>query len=408
LKINDESKVKLHRFFWRKEDGFYTVWREEGSDFAELSEDSLEALKLLKRGRSLREVSETLEQNYDEDYDIVGFVSELMKLGFVSSIDGIPIPAKTIEGRTFQFIGKRHVGWIYSKPLLFTYTVLILFATMIFASNPAYLPKYSDYFFHESYLVSLIASILTGLVLVFSHEFAHLIAGKSVGVDGYLSVSMRLYIPVAETNLTRLWSVPKRKRYVPFIAGMLNDGVVLAILVILLWLSDLRILRMNSLYSFARFAILILLYGISWQFLFFVRTDIYYAVLNLLGCRNLYDDAWSLILNTLFSPFGKRRPKLDIPPRELRAVKIYAPFMLVGTVTSILIFVLFGLPILTEIFIQAFAMLNIADLSTFIEGLIITSLVLTQIAGFTYFSVRTLNNLRTRAKQQKADHRALC
>lgn len=389
--LRDEARVGLYRVFWRKDNEVYTVWIEESSNFIELSEDSYTALKLLQQGKALREVSSSLKEKYAESYDIKEFVSELMRLGFVSSIDGIPVPLAPPKGKTFPFIKTRHVSWIYSKPLLFFYIALIIFAVTILFSNRTYIPKYSDYFFHDSYLVVLVVSILTGLVLVFTHEFAHLIAGKAVGVQGYFSLGMRLYFPVAETNLTQLWSVPRRKRYIPFLAGMLNDGLIIVVVIILLWLSDLGLIfRAESMYAFAKFLIFILSYRILWQFLFFIRTDVYYVISTLLGCRNLSGDSWSLILNTLLSPFGRVRT-LEIPPKELRIVKLYAPFMLVGTVLSTSFFVLFGLPILIQILLKSLQMLALsfeANLPTFIEGFLLTCLVLLQIIGFLYFLIR--------------------
>ncbi len=395
LNLFDNSRVTFVPFSWRTEGEHYIVWRKEGSNFIELAEDSFITLQLLQQGESFREVSERLEKKYGEKYDIKDFVSELIQLGFVSSIDGIPLQVTPPRGKTISFINPRYARWIYSTPLLMVYIGLIVFAGMIFLSNREYLPKYSDFFFHENYLVVLSMSLFMGVILLIFHEFAHLMAGKAVGVDGFFRISMRLYFIVAETNLTRLWSVPRKKRYLPFLAGMLNDGFIIAILTIHRWASDQGLVsRIAFVYAFEKLIILILFYGIIWQFFFFMRTDLYYVIANLLGCRNLFGDSWTLILNNLFLAFFRNlKIPLSIPRKELRIAKIYAPFMLITTVLSLGFFAVYGLPILIQLLLQAINMLMInsqVDLSTFLEGLILTVMMSLQIFGFVYFIVRTI------------------
>ena len=86
---------------------------------------------------------------------------------------------------------------------------------MVLIINPEYFPSYSDFFFLDNYIVVLVVSFALGLTLVFFHELGHLLAGKAAGVEGCFSIGLRLYIPVAETNLTQLWTVPRKKKVSP-------------------------------------------------------------------------------------------------------------------------------------------------------------------------------------------------
>ncbi len=399
MKVSKDAKVELHEISWRKDKDVYTVWRKGGYTFIELSEISFLAYNLLKQAKSLQEVSEILQKKYEESYDLEDFVSELVQLGFVHSIDGILIPSSPVKGKTFSFIKKRHVSWVYSKPLLIFDLSLILFAAGILTLTPSYLPSYRDYFFSDSYTFVLVFSILTGLALLFLHEFAHLIAGKAVGVDGYFSIGMRLFFPVAETNLTQLWSAPRNKRYIPFLAGMLNDTLLIAIIVTFFWVSDqFFILKSEPLHAFARLIMLLLYYSITWQFLLFIRTDMYYVIANLLGCRNLYGDSWNLVLNALLTPLKRRTEKPQIPLRELRIVRLYAPFMLMATVISISIFALLGLPILVQMFAQAIQMMVLGypnDSILFVEGFVLSCLLSIQLFGFLFFMTRSIIRLKS-------------
>lgn len=401
MEICDDVNIAFHKISWRKENDFYVVWKEGGSNFIELPESSFLTLKLLREGKTPKEVAEILKNKYKEYYDVKDFIQELTKLGFIHSIDGIPIPLSHDKGRRFTFIKKRHVSWIYSKPLLVFYLALILLAAVILVFNPAYFPSYADFFFAESSIVVLAVSFTVGLGLVFLHEFAHLIAGKAAGVDGYFSIGMRLYIPVAETNLTQLWKVPRKKRFVPFLAGMLNDALLSSVLIFLLWCSDLGMLDLGSVAPLFELAILLLYYGLVWQFLLFIRTDVYYALSNLLGCRNLYADSWTLVLNTFSRIFRGKNEEHQIPAKELRIVEIYAPFMLVATVLSVLFFAFRGLPIFVSIFSEGVNLFLVGlqgSLQALAEGLVLTCLIGLQIFGFLFFVIRGLFIFRSRLK----------
>ena len=53
------------------------------------------------------------------------------------------------------------------------------------------------------------------------------------GLRSRLSVSRRLYFLTFQADLTRLWSVPRRARYGPLLAGMTWDAVVLTVALLL-------------------------------------------------------------------------------------------------------------------------------------------------------------------------------
>jgi hypothetical protein len=402
LTVRNDSKIDFANIVWRKEHGAYIVWEEGSSNFIELSESSFLAYKLLREGNTPGIVAEILSHKYEETYDVKDFVQELTKLGFISAIDGIPIPRHPPKNKTFTFIEKSHVTWIYSTSLLILYLGLMSAAFVVVVSDPRYLPSYADFFFADSYVVVLAVSFTLGLALVCLHEFAHLIAGKAVGVDGYFSIGIRLYMPVAETNLSRLWTVPRKKRLIPFLAGMLNDALLLSVLVLLLWFADQNAtFGLGAIAALMRLCILLLYYGLIWQFLLFIRTDVYYAISTVLGCRNLYSDSWTLIFNSLLKVFTGKQKKPQIPARELRVVRVYAPIMLMATGLSLLLFAFLGLPIFALLFVKGVNSLLAAsegNLGLFVEGLILTCLMGLQIAGFFFFVIRSLVRFNSRIK----------
>ena len=186
---------------------------------------------------------------------------------------------------------------------------------------------------------------------------------------------------------------------------MLTDTLVLSFLVFILWISDLNPnLVLGSIVGLIRLAILLLYYRLVWQFLLFIRTDLYFVISNFFGCRNLYSDSWNLILIFFLKIFRRKRNEQQIPANELRVVKIYAPIMLGATTFSILFFAFFNLPIFSLIFIEGFdMMLNGLQINPvlFAEGLILTFLIGIQIFGFIFFVIRSLLSFSSRLKMTK-------
>jgi len=390
LQINSKTRIKLNKFFFRKENNYFMVWPESKTNFIELTPESFEALNLLKKDLTISEIEKILENKFGEPVNLKEFVLELIDLGFVKYVNHIKIKNNKKRKTTLSSIKKSHVSWIYSKPMLYFYIFLVSVALLILFFNPSYFPSYTDFFFTENYLFTLIISIITALTLILIHEFAHLIAGKAVGVDGNISIGMRLFYPVAETNLTGLWSLPKKQRLIPLLAGMLNDILIISIILIAFRLSDFGLLPKNTgLFNFGKFIILILSYGIIWQFLFFIRTDIYFVVVTLSGAKNLYGDAWQFISNQISIFFGKTPVSLQLSNKELRIVKGYSIFMLSGTIISMLSFIYFGIPILYEILMQSINLIKLNDTASFIEGSILFIIASIQIIGVLYFIIQS-------------------
>ena len=61
------------------------------------------------------------------------------------------------------------------------------------------------------------------------HECAHWLAARAVGVPARIRISRRLFFLAFETDLTGLWSVPRRRRFGAILAGMALDAAILAV-----------------------------------------------------------------------------------------------------------------------------------------------------------------------------------
>jgi hypothetical protein len=120
------------------------------------------------------------------------------------------------------------------------------------------------------------------------HEVAHWLGARIEGVPARITISRRYYLMVAQTDLSAMWALPRRRRFGPLLAGMALDTVVTAALL------GARAAQFTGWWhpqpTLARLLAALVLgqvFSISFQFVLFLRTDLYGVLITLLGCRNL-------------------------------------------------------------------------------------------------------------------------
>ena len=279
---SDESVVKLRPLVKRRYGNRYIIGNEESEIYVSITPVAYEILKLFEKGLSVKEIKLIVNKRFG-NINIDYFVRNLLKHDFVESIDGKeikPIPSKK-GGLSFDFIPKKFVDILFSKWAYIIYLLVLISSFFILILEPKYLPRYSDYFFINNISLLFILSFLFGWVLVFIHELAHYLAARSLGIRAKIYFSNRLYFLVAVTDITNIYKVSRKRRYRVYLAGMTVDLLIMSVLTILLFLSDLGYIHLQSgIYSFFKFLVLLEFLGIIWQFYFFLKTDIYYVVEN--------------------------------------------------------------------------------------------------------------------------------
>jgi hypothetical protein len=200
--------------------------------------------------------------------------------------------------------------------------------------------------------LSLLAFTYTA---IFLHEMAHLVAARAVGVSSRLGISNRLWDLVAETDMTGIWAVPKRQRYLPFAAGMITDLTSVALVSILLFSQNRGWLSMPT-------PLFLLLHGLVftytvrliWQFYFYVRTDVYYIFVNAFNCKNLLSDTQTFLLNQLSRclPAIPKVTQDNIPNRERRVIHYYSIFYLIGRGFAFAALIFLSLPVLWSYIVE--------------------------------------------------------
>lgn len=331
------------------------VGRKDIDSYAAFPEDGAELLKQLQSGRTLEDAATWYQDRYGEGIDMADFLETLHDLQFLRASgeeEQVLTPARS--SAFWQWVGRvlfSPVAWlIYAAVFGYCLYLMVRFSYLR--------PSYSNLFF-TPYLVVLELGLFFGQFPgILFHESYHILAGQRLGISSRLGIGRRIYILVFETHLDGLWSVPRNKRYLPFLAGMLGD---------ILWFSFTMIiagLTYNPTHPFAFPGAFCLALSFStllrfiWQFYFYLETDIYYFFINIFRCVDLQQTTRLYIWNRIYRLFGRTNKIQDEEewhPRDRQVARWYAFFFGAGYLFTIGTLFLVGVPAAIRIFSGIFS-----------------------------------------------------
>jgi putative peptide zinc metalloprotease protein len=345
--VTAASRVRLHALHMRREGEEWIVGRVEEGSFVALPPVGVRVLELLRSCCSVEAVAQRLAAEQDAAVDVIDFVESLAELGFVADIDGITVTPAGPTPTTMGWIQPGHVWWTL-HPVLWAGVVLAaVTAAGVSLSHPGQPIRASDLVW--SRWGSLVMLSLTALtwVSVFLHEMAHLVTARAAGVPARMSISTRLQFLAAQTDVSGIWSAPRRIRILVYLAGMAVNTMLASAGALLASLAPPGFGR-----DFGAILCINQLMLLSVQFLFFMRTDIFFLIQDLARCRDLYGDATSYVWYLAGRLTRRRRagnPLVTLPARERRVVRLYTIFLVPGTAITLLFFVLVTLPVLVQL-----------------------------------------------------------
>jgi hypothetical protein len=313
------------------------------------------------------EVKAEIGAKYGQEPEMESFLEAMLESGFIERIDGELIAPVVKERRLFwRGLQARQVAWMFSLPARVFYGLTAAWVVLIWFLHPAYLPRYEDWFYHPSLTVVLLSLFALSWLQTAWHEFWHFLAARAEGVQADFSLGTRLLFVVAQTDVSGAWGIPRNKRYIIYLAGMIGDTLLIALNLILLVLNDTgRIALPIVFYALLKALIFGQFWGILWEFQFQMRTDVYYLIANFLNCKNLMEDSRTLLGTRLALVFAtwplpgswKRSwAQADlsaIPERELRSVRLYLPLYLLGTGVILANFFMRALPVTWEYLVRS-------------------------------------------------------
>src|SRR4051794_24552775 len=221
----DETVLLAYLTFVEEVDGVM-VGRPDNGSYALFPPEGAEAVRRLIDGQTPEEVSTWFTQTYGGGLDVDDFLATLDELGFVLAPDDSG-PAGPPVVR-FQRLGKA----VFSPLAWCIWTGITIIAVVLMVRNPELRLSYRNLFFTPHLAVMTVVLAVSQIPCVLLHESFHALAGRRLGLPSRLRIGRRYYYVVAETELDALHSVPRRARYLPFLAGIVADVLLMAVLTI--------------------------------------------------------------------------------------------------------------------------------------------------------------------------------
>ncbi|RKN45248.1 hypothetical protein [Micromonospora endolithica] len=346
--LTDTTVVWLHPLhIGESEDGVCEVGRVDTGDFIELPAEGVDLVRWLGEGLPLGEVRRRFAERYGTEPDLADFLDGMASCGFLrvdaatgdggatvgsgGPATGAGTPLSPGAGPSRRGVAvlanlpPHRVSWLLAPPMRLLYVGSWLTVPLLLVLVPSLRPTPADAFLLDGVLANALVVAAVAWMLVLLHELAHAATVRALGVTGRLSISRRLWFLVAQTEMSAVRSVPRRRRYAPYLAGLTWD---------LLLMSACLVLQLAGLHEqLVRGVVYTLTLSVVYQFLVFMRTDIYYVLGNWLRLGDLMGDTRRWLANQTRRLVG-RGPGHDlggVPARELRIIRWYAPFYLLGS-----------------------------------------------------------------------------
>ena len=348
--------IDVIAFTRQKEGEEVVIGRPDTNVFLSLPEEAVEILDNLSHGKTVGEAQAEFARAHSIEPDIDDLLLALEQRGFIrprGRSAALPPRANSQAGKPVRYhftnIPVATARLFFGPVPMAIYLTTIAVALIIAVMHPSLIPSPRHLIFSEHRTAKIVILSLISYGTIFLHEFAHLLAARAQGVKSRIGLSNRLWVLVAETDMTGLWAVPSRQRYLPVLAGPLLDSFSAAILFIVLFLESQGVLTLApTLDQFLKAMIFLYMFRLLWQCFLFVRTDFYFVLTTFFGCKNLMKDTQVFIYNLFRRAIGSKNltDQTYLPPRERRVVRLYSVLWVAGRGLALFSLFFITLPVL--------------------------------------------------------------
>lgn len=360
MRIKGFEKIEFYNFkiTEEKNGNFFLVFNDENYI---VNKDVIDVIRLIKKYQTIDKVTKS-NKNFTKDF-LIKVVNLLISINCVKSVGDTKFKLDHTHlniQKKKRIITNKIASIFFSMPMRILFIILFITTAFIIVTNNKYIPNYKDYFFSENYLLCILVAFIYGWFSAFKHEFSHFLAARSRNILSKLSVDTRIVFLVTETTFNGIYKIKEEKRYRLYLAGMATDFMFMAIYILLLFLNDSQIIYFSEgFYLLLKSFILIEFLAILWQFLFFMRTDLYYCVADYFDKENLLKDTKKYYSNI----FNKIKQKKDI------ILLSFGLFFIFGVFITIIRFGLYILPIKVQIIYKSlyFIFLSIINNSLLVQ-----------------------------------------
>ncbi|WP_445529581.1 hypothetical protein [Streptomyces cyslabdanicus] len=357
-RIEPSTRVLLHDLGVRRDGDEWIVGRMATRTFVAMPAAGARAVELLGEGLSVARTAETLRAETGEDFEITDFVRDLTALGFVARIGDCPIPDADPPPASLPWLRPHHVRFALHPVLPVLVGVLLTAAVVVLIRRPDLLPGYRDLLWSPHGSLVLLSGAAAGWALLLAHEVAHLVTARAAGVPGRMRLGTRLQFLVMQTDVSGIELAPRRHRLTAYLGGIALNLSVASLLVLILALMDTG----TTAHRLLAAALLVALLPLPFQLMVFTRTDLYFVLQDLTGCRNLYGDGLAYARSVFLRLVRSRRlrlttgagdPSTRLPPHERRAVRFYSVVLVAGTAACLTFMAAVTLPVDVTLLVRA-------------------------------------------------------
>jgi hypothetical protein len=322
------------------DDDGVVIGRPDTGSYAVFPEEGAQVLRMLAAGTPVTDVAAWYEHEAGEPLEVADFLGALTDLGFLLT-DGEAEPV--VAPVTWQRLGR----WLFSWPSAVCYTALVAAAVAAMILDPGLRPSYGDLFFTSYVSLIPVVTLAVAIPAILLHEACHALAGRRLGLPSRLGISRRFYYIVAETRMDSLLSVPRRHRYLPFLAGVLADVGVTAAFTLLSLALDQRGIPAWCAKLCLTLAFTCVL-RLIWQCMLHLETDFYHVLANAFRCTDLQNAARFYLrarIGRLIPVRGSQPGEDQWSKRDRAMARWYAPILAIGYGFSLFSLFWAGIPV---------------------------------------------------------------
>lgn len=337
----------------------YLVGNADLEDYYQIPAQGLAILEMLQRGDSPAAIKARLAEEAGDSGDTVDvddFVAMLREIGFLypvadAGLHQARVDAEPADRRILFKVDARIARAIFSPVALLFYLGVVGYAAVLAVADPALRIDPYAFFIERNFAATLVLLLLLSSATVMLHELGHMLAAARHGISSRLGLGNRLWNIVAEADLSGVLALPKRKRYLPLMAGMMVDVLVIALLT--LTIDSLRRTGMAGgetgfTVPLLQALILQIVVTMTWQFNFFLKTDLYYVLSNYWSYPDLDSDARTYLRDRVHRlSNGRFGVQAESPiDTNVRVLKLFSILWVVGRLLALGVLVLVVIPTL--------------------------------------------------------------
>ncbi|MEV7971098.1 hypothetical protein AB0O34_34665 [Sphaerisporangium sp. NPDC088356] len=363
------TAVRLHALGVREDRGEWIVGRPDTGVCVAVPYEGVRAIRLLQEGMTVPVVQRRLRTETGANLDVADFVAGMAAVGLVASIGDRVLDTPPAPRPSLPWLPARLVRWTLSPILHSLMAALVLGGLAAVLLRPKVVPRWDSLLWSEHGTLVLLGEIVVVTVLVSLHELAHLCTARAAGVPGRIRLDTRLQFLAVQTDVSGIWLAGRRARLTVYLSGMAVDATLLG--------ACLGAMALFGTHAVPSIVALTEMTALALQFLVFMRTDLYFVIQDLTGCRNLYSGACAYLLYVVRR--ATRRPAVDplggLDRRERLATRLYSGFLLAGTTLCLGLFLTISLPFVAALVSRSLGILARND------GILWTGDALATLAG---------------------------